>query len=306
LNITKSLRTRSTTRHLRSLGSVGAIAGLLMMQAGCAEEAVDGSALGLRSNSQALTSIQLDSVNGTYGDDCINRTGGWSLDLGGGAPFDFPLLSVVLEDTGCALTMTSLHTVDGGIIPADPAIGLTASYQGAPSSFEDPIEFYGNAKLSSVAFASNFVLTVLYSDDPNLGTGSNTSSFSVVQASATAQSVDAPDYLLNVDGIQLLTDADDVVVSQSGSASLSSQLRTGERYVIADLAGLDTYAEMDDAYIAGTDAALITTIPVVNFGMLNDDLTTSQTRSLILAHIEEGVHSYQTFEITFHKAVVNP
>jgi hypothetical protein len=186
-----------------------------------------------------------------------------------------------------------------------PPIALTTSYQAAPSSFGSPIAFYANAKLDSVSFANEIVLTVVYSDDSSLATRSNTANFAVVVSTATAQSGRAPDYTLDVSGLSLLTDVNDVVVSAAGSASLSAGSVTGQKYVVVNehaLSTLDTYAKLNAAFLAGTAAPLTTTIPVAAFTLVADDLTTSQIRTLIIANTTQGVASYQAFAITFVKA----
>ena len=109
-----------------------------------------------------------------------------------------------------------------GIIAATPAILLTTSYQATPSAFVGTVDFYANAKLSAVTFAGNFVLTIPFSDDPKLATADNFARFSVVVATVTAAAVPAPDYTLDVNGLLVLTDIDDVVQSVSGTAGLTA------------------------------------------------------------------------------------
>jgi hypothetical protein len=294
-------------RTYSSLGSIGALAAALLMQTACMTEATSpGSrAVVVDRTTQALTSGQLESVNGTYMS-CSHRVDGsaWSIGIGNGGTLDNAELSVILNDTNCVLTMTSLHT-SAGVIDAVPAIVLTTSYQSAPSAFGNPVEFYANAKLDSVSFANEVVLTLVYSDDSSLATRSSTAGFAVVSSTATAQSVAAPDYALDVSGLALLTDVNDVVVSAIGSAALTSGSVTGQTYVVVDensMSTLDTYAELDAAYLAGTAAALTATIPAMAFTLAGDDLTTSQIRTLIIANTSHGVASYQALAITFIKA----
>jgi hypothetical protein len=288
--------------HTNSLASLSTIiAALCIVQPGCNQDIAEGSAEAINQTTQALTAGEIESVNGTYGAGCTDRTGDWSVAIGVAAVLDNPELSVVLNDSGCVLTMTELHTT-AGIIAADPPIDLDNSYATAASSFADPVEFYANAKLSSVLFASDFSITVLYSDDASLATDSNTASFAVVESTATAENVPAPDYSLSVEGISLTTDAADVVQSATGNASLTEGDVVGQRYVLVQGSGLDTYAEIDEAYIAGTDAAITASIAASAFELVGDDLTTPQVQTLILANIADGVRSYQVFAITFNPA----
>lgn len=124
----------------------------------------------------------------------------------------------------------------------------------------------------------------------------------VVMCTATAASVPAPDYRLDTSGLLLLTDADDVVQSATGAATLTAGLVTGQRYVVASAAGLNTHAALDGAYLAGADAPLTASLPAAVFALVGIDLTGSQVRTLIIANLAAGVRSYQAFEITFHPA----
>jgi hypothetical protein len=293
-------------RNLRSLGSIGALSGALLLQPACAsDDAAHGSTRLVNRTTQALLSGDLLSVNGTYAG-CSHRADGWSLEIAAMATLDHPELSVLLKDVDCVLTMTELNTT-AGLIVADPPIVLDASYELTASSFVDPVEFYANAQLDSVAFATDFVLTIIYSDDSNFAVDDNTAGFAVVESSVTAESIPAPDYGLDVAGLDLLTDVDDVVDSVTGTASLSLGLDmvTGQNFVVVDASGLVTYAAIDAAYLAGA----ITALPALSIAaaafssLVGDVLTTPQTRTLIIANVVEGVASYQVFEITFNGAL---
>jgi hypothetical protein len=294
-------------RTSSSLGSIGAMAAALLIQTACMTEETGpgGRAVLVDRTTQALTSGQLESVNGTY-TSCSHRVdaSAWSIEIANGGTLDNAELSVILNDTNCVLTMTSLHTT-AGVIAAVPPIVLTTSYQTMPSAFGSPVEFYANAKLDSVSFANDVVLTLVYSDDSSLATRSSTAGFAVVSSTATAQSVAAPNYALDVSGLALLTDVNDVVVSAIGSGALTSGSVTGQTYVVVDenaMSTLDTYAELNAAFLAGTPAAVTATIPAMAFTLVGDDLTTTQIRTLIIANKSNGVASYQALAISFIKA----
>jgi hypothetical protein len=131
----------------------------------------------------------------------------------------------------------------------------------------------------------------------------NMTNLDVIEASATAWSVDAPDYTLDPAGLTVLTDVDGVVQSAMGSAALGAGLVTGQRYVVVDAAGLDTYVELDDAFVSATDVAITPSIPAAAFTLVESDLSLSQVRTLIVANISNDVRSYQAFEVTFHAAL---
>ncbi len=286
-----------------SLSTIGALVCSLFVLPACGgEETVQAEAQAINRMTQALTIGELQSVNGTY-TGCTNRTGAWSLKIASGATLDNPVLSVLLNDAACVLSMTELHTT-AGIIAADPGpLLLTTSYTPTPPSFGLPIEFYANARLSAVDFAGDFVLSILYSDNPRVASASNTASFQeVVQASATAEAVPAPDYTIDVAGFFLVTDVNNIVQSATGGATLIDGTVLGQTYVVVNAQGLSTYAELDAAYRGGTPAAVTSTIAAGNFALVGSDLTATQVRTLIIANISSGVASYQAFAITFNPA----
>jgi hypothetical protein len=161
-------------RHAVHLGSLVAIAGACLTQSGCQDEdAAQGSARSICKTTYPLDSQELVSITGTYGTGCRNRSGTWSLAFTDSAVLDHPELSVMKNDVDCYLTLTALSTTHG-LMEAMPTILLAASYQATPSVFGSPVDFYANAKLSSDLFAADFVVTILYSDAPNLAIGDNT------------------------------------------------------------------------------------------------------------------------------------
>lgn len=293
--------TRATAKHL---GVVGLLTAALLTISSCSsgDESVRGGAIAVDQTTQALLIGDLESANGSYGALCSHRTGAWSVEIKAGAILDHPPLSVLLNDTSCVLTLTSLRTTLGGNMAATPALVLTSSFQIAASTFGVPVEFYANARLSAVTFASDFVLHVLFSDDPNLATASNTAEFIVVVATATAGAVAAPDYTLNAAGLLVRTDVNNVVQTVTGTADLTAGTVVGQTYVVVDAAGLNTYAAIDAAYHAGTIKALVLAIPADDFTLVGKDLTVPEVRTLIIANTQDGFTSYQAFEITFNPA----
>lgn len=293
-------------RMYRNICSMGALV-CAMLLPGCREDrVVQGTVDAVDMRDGMLFSSSLKSINGSYGDDCTNRSGNWSLKVDPMATLDNAELSVVLGDDACVLTLTSLHTTDG-VLAASPSMALTTSYKMTPSEFDDPVLFYGNAKLSSVSFDADFTLTLLYSDDPSKVTGDNTAEFEVVESGVAGDAVGVPDYTIDTSSLHLLTDFDQVVVSASGSIGITAGMVTGETYVVADASGLSTYDDIDTAYLAGTPAALGASVAAAAFDLVGEDLDAAAVkRTLIIARTENGVTSYQAFEITFHEATVNP
>lgn len=288
------------TRKLSLLFTAASLGALTLLAACQGSNEVLGS-VDVDLRSETLLQADLESANGTYGAGCTNRTGSWSVEIAAGATLDHDELSVVKNNAACVLTLTELRTSDGAIA-ADPSISLTTSYKVAASAFDDL--FYANARLSSVSFAADFTLTILYADDPDSATDDNTAKFDVVESSAMGDSVTVPDYAIEPDDLDVIVDEDQIVQAASGGVTLTAGAQTGQTFVVADAAGLDTYAELDAAYLAGTPAAIGASIPASAFTLVAEDLDDLPIRTLILANIENGVASYQSFEITFHPAVV--
>jgi hypothetical protein len=216
-------------------------------------------------------------------------------------------LSVVLNDTDCVLTLDSVTMSDDLLTPhtATPTITLGTGYADAASGFGDPMWFYGNARLSAITFADDFVLTFLFSDDPGLAGDDDEATFDVVGSSATAEEVPAPDYTIDASLIAVTADANNIVQTATGSAELTAGLVTGDTYVVVEASGLYAYAAIDAAYLGVTAATTFALeIPAADFTLVGTDLTDSQVRTLIIANIDSGVRSYQAFEITFNPVAV--
>jgi hypothetical protein len=296
-----------TKLHPRARGSIGPIAilgTLLSLLPACtSEDVAHGRAVSIDRTTAALLVADLESVDGTY-TNCARRMGSWSLEIEPGATLtNLDPLSVVLNDTDCELSLTALRTTADTLL-ADPAIALDTTYEAVASSFDVPVAFYANARLSAGTFAADFVLTILYSDDSSFALASNTATVAVSEATAIGTPVDAPDYTLDMTTLIVAADIDDVVASVTGSAGLTDGDVTGQRYVVLDVADLDnaSYDLVDAAFIAGTDAAIAATIPASDFmSLVGADLGTApEVRTLILANTVSGVAAYQVFTITFN------
>jgi hypothetical protein len=298
--------------QFRSLGSMGAVACALLMQTACASEdgdTVSGRVVVVDPTSQALTLGGLVAVDGIY-TGCSGRADNdpWSIAITGGAAgsLNHPALTVILNDTACALTLTDLVTdaPTDDTRPASTPIPLGETYvTNAVASFGSPILFYANALITPADFSGDFVLTILFSDDPSLNTADAQASFAVATSTATAMGVPAPNTTLDFSSFVLMTDFNDVVTSATGTVGLTPGSQLGQTYVLLETSGLMTYADIDAAFLAGSPAAVPATIAAADFMLVGDDLTgTPQVRTLIIANTESGVASYQVFEISFTEA----
>jgi hypothetical protein len=188
---------------------------------------------------------------------------------------------------------------------ASPSFALTGAYQASPSVFNSN-GFYANAKLSATGYGADFVISLLYSDDPSNASGAAVATLQAEVATATAASVPAPNYTISLAGIAIATDVNDVIYSQSGTASLTAGSQVGQTYIVSSASGLTTYAAIDAAYLAGgTPKTIAATIPISDFGLVTNttDLTGNTTvRSIIIANTVSGIRSYERIAVTFNAA----
>jgi hypothetical protein len=291
--------------------AVGASLTTAAVSGGCItpeDQVVTASAETINATSAALGAGTLLWANGTYGAGCVSRSGNWSVRISGSDPMDNAALSVLQNNTACVLTLTGL--VADQAYTASPSINMTTSYQGSASAFAPAsggsLSFYGNAALSASTFASNFVVTILYSDNPNPGTGAVTGGYASVSATSSATSVASPNYTLDLTtgALTVLTDVNYVVQSVSGTANLVQGTITGGGYFVdqGTLPASPTFAQLDTAYTAATKTAMSgsnpQTIPASAFGLSGVDLTTSAVRTIVIQRVVSGVPAYQTFKIT--------
>lgn len=158
----------------RALGRLVAILVVAAGAAACgldatAPDTMDATIEVVDRSTQGLSAGALTAVNGTYGAACKARSGSWSLRVSGTDALAHDPLSVVQNDAACALTVTELVTASTTQALA-PAITLGSEYQATGSAVGSGAgAFYANAKLAPVGFPSAFVVTVLTSDAPNVG-----------------------------------------------------------------------------------------------------------------------------------------
>lgn len=256
----------------------------------------------------ALTSGSVTAVNGTY-TGCEGRSGAWSVRVSGAGALDHDELTVIKGDTNCQLAVTELVTSETFV--ATPPMALGTSYVGTASAFRPAagidVAFYANAKLDSASFDSDFQLSIVHSDDPNLSGGQEISAtLATVEASVIATVVGAPDYALSFTGgspLTLQTDVNKVVTSASGQGVMLDGARTGSGYVVDSTLGANpSYAAVALAYNLGSVTAIggaNPAIPVAKFGLVGQNLSTPAVRTVIVSRTVLGVLAYQVFRVTF-------
>jgi hypothetical protein len=294
-------------------GSLLALAVCALATSACDVDKVTGRAELFDRTSAALTADAVLAIKGTYGSGCTNRTGAWAVALN---DYHFAgnetQLSVVAADVGCALSVTEVKTsASDGFKPATPFL-LTAAYRAEGVAFMSngtgTTQFYANFRLQpDLAFNSDFVLQMVYSDNLRQVDLSTNSGFAVEIATATAVLVPAPNATLSLSAIDIKVDAKNVVKTATGNATLTQGTIVGESYVIDDTLGsAPTYAAVDAAFnnVARTRVVLAgatQSIPVAELKLVGVDLTAPKKRSLIVANIDTGVKSYEIFQITINK-----
>lgn len=296
-----------SVRAFVCLSSLLAIAGssfACSVQSG--EESVQPRVETINRTHQALSTGALKWVNGTYGEGCTNRSGAWSAHIGADtSDMTNTALSVVKNDTGCVLTVTDLEA--DALYTGSRPIDLTASYALTASAFANgagPIAFYGNAELGSVDYASDFTMTILFSDDLADASDSKGSSYASQTSTVSESQVVAPAYTTDFTDMQIQTDSNAYVQSTSGSAALNLAMgaRSGEKYVITSDQSLgSSFAAIDSAYGgAGTPATLGASIDASEFGLDGGSVHLPAVRNLIISHTESGVAAYEVIRVTFN------
>ncbi|MBX3230926.1 MAG: hypothetical protein KIT84_36315 [Labilithrix sp.] len=262
--------------------------------------------------SSALVAAEITSINGTYGSACADHTDGdpWSASPNGGS-LAHPELYVIKNNATCRLTVTEV-VVGSTVYGAGPAIELAQSYAEEASAFkddvEDPVDFYGNARIDSLAFSADFTIDVIVSDDPNTSiSGSKQGTFATQSSTVVVGNVDAPNDTVDLSAFALTTDIDDVVAEVSGFATLNVGSRPGDDYAIhhGQLSGAASPETIADAYDAATKKGEVEDglqIAAADFALGGEDLTSGPARrTLIVRATAEGVTSYQLIVLSFSK-----
>lgn len=260
----------------------------------------------------ALSAASVAAVNGTYGSTCSGRNAdgseSWTVDLENPSNTN---LSVRKNDADCVLTIVSL-TAGSDTFGGTPAIALDAAnaYKESASSFaiaNGPLAFYGNAKISSLAFASDFTITVLVSDDPSASdSGDKGAEYATQSATAESNAVPAPSYSISYSGFTVIKDVDNVVQSVTGAAQLTAGGVAGQDYAIHEgwLDGASSFAEVDAAFAAAAKKGALSSLdglalPAADFALVGLDLDAGPKRTVIIKNTMDGVASYQLLAVTF-------
>ena len=284
-----------------------------LVLSGCGSELAPGSASVLDRTSKPLSLGSVLELNGSYDPACLQRGGqSWSLGLNDFQSLTHAPLSVVLSDAGCTLYVTSfrLGTLEASQLYMPPsALQLTDSFFAMGVAFRAepmaPVAFYANLRiLPDVSFQGPFTVQAVYSEDVQATSVQlSPTAFSSVSAQLTAGGVPAPDYVASFADLAFQVDAQAVVQSVSGFATLGPQNVMGQSYVVdtGQLSANPTYGELDAAYLSGAPMPLSGggMIPAEAFALAGQSLATPVVRNLIVVNEAAGTRSYQLIRITF-------
>jgi hypothetical protein len=283
------------------------------MLAGCGEQTVRPTVSFVDRTTKALGLGSFLEVNGDYGANCTNRSGSWSVGLGSFTnPTNQPL-TVVKNDTSCTLSASSVRigsALSNSLYSPASSFALGTLFAGSGSPFAamtgDPVAFYGNLRVTpDLSFNTDFVIDMVYSEDPNLVSASKLANYAVQSATASAGAVSPPDYSLDMTGVSLQVDANKIVQSASGNATLGDMATFGQFYVESDndLGATPSYAAVDAEFQAGMANAISGSNPMVAASLFNlggANLTGGLLRTLIVSNDVSGTRSYEVFRITFN------
>lgn len=284
----------------------------VLSSAGCAADGSDGPDLVspnvevIDRSTQALSAGVLQWVNGTYSSCATHADGSvWSARISGSTTMDHAAVSVVKNNSACRLVITELmadQLYSAPLLPVDKTFAILTDYQNAASPFldgSDALAFYGNAKISSLAYTSSPTITILFSDDPAAATGKTNATYATVTSTASESQVVAPDYAATFPGLSITSDFADRVVTESGNVSIASTLQAGQLYVIADGSSIvdGTFEEIDGVFSGGSQVAIAATIAIGSFLTVGDLLPVEKV--LIIANTVDGVPAYEVIRITF-------
>jgi hypothetical protein len=232
----------------------------------------------------------------------FSRSGHWSLAAGGGPNKSaYPELSVLKNDKGCTRSLERL--LADQTYEADQPVTLGADFSAEPAAFAPVVDgkrgstkFYANAKISGEGFTAAFALTFVYSDDPNLADVKGVTTDAFVHGTGSLTAVAAPDYTLVLDELSVVQDGTKID-STSGKVVLKSGKHTGETFVVV-YGLLDSNVEtIKAAYMKGKIHDLADAFDGALLGLAGASLPAQ--RSVIIAHQQDGVASYQVVRISF-------
>lgn len=303
------------SRSFRNLFATSLFALALAPAAGCEGTAVTvgGAGEAFNRSGQLLSIGNVIEINGSYGAECLNHSGQWSVATTSLSAPTYSLLDVVRANSACTLTLDSLRIgaseSTAALYIADSPIALGNSFRPVGSAFRmnaaGAVALFANARVQpDMSFNSNFMVQTIFSADSGAVSANVSANFEVVSSTAVANGVPAPDYGADVTGINLQVDATYQVTAAAGAVMLSDMLQPGESFVIStmDFGVAPAYGDVAMAFDAGAAVAITgpnQSIPAAAFSLVGESLASPLLRSIILMHEDSGVRSYEVVAIRF-------
>ena len=306
-------RLRSSALMFTALASIASAGALSTGSTGCAASNDDGFVRGraeiINTTRSALSDADVASMTleGTYGADCDGRSANGT-DIWSSAD-----LAVRKNDSNCILTITALVVGSTSYATGDAHIVLDTSNAFEPSALEYKVDgvgntmFRGNAKISSLGFASDFTITLLTSDDSAASDGGTKSAgFAMHSETLDAQNVPPPSYSADFSSLSITKDVQNVV--PTGGVTGYVQLTPGgsaDRFkVVEGAVDSSSFAAVDTAFAGGALLSGLTDnqLPASEFAALEtDDLDDQPVWSIIIRNLDtdSNVYSYQIIYVTF-------
>lgn len=308
-----SNRLRSSALMFTAAATIASASALTAGSTGCSAPDDDGFVHGraeiINQARSALSDADVAAMTlaGTYGGNCDGHTGDGS-DVWTSAD-----LAVRKNDSNCVLTITGI--VVGGTTYATGGTNIVLDTENAfenaalayKVSGSGNMMFRGNAKISSLGFASNFTITLLTSDDSTTAdAGTRSAGYAMHTETLEASNVSPPTYSASFTDLIISKDANNVV--PTGGVSGFAQLTPGgsaDRFkVVEGAVDASSFSTVDTAFAGGELLSGLTSnqLPAAQFAALEgDDLTNGQVWSIILRNLDSAsnVYSYQIIYVTF-------
>jgi hypothetical protein len=257
------------------------------------------------------SSVQIVELNGFY-QGCVDRDGPWSVAVtGSDIQLDNPPLMVVQDDVGCQLVATEVRADQlyeaAGPLPVNGGPSQSSSFTPlASDGGAAQVAFYASGFNTDPSFGTDFTLILFYSPGPNQTSTGTGATYTTNSAGLQALQAPAPDYTVDLSQMVIQTDANQMVVSASGPASLSLGGFPGSGYVIDDgtLPANPTFGQVDALYTSQPPMQLQWNgfaIDATALSLASNQLPV--VRNIVIAGgWIGGVRSYQVISIIFEPA----
>jgi hypothetical protein len=268
--------------------------------------------LGQSTSAFMARSQTVSYVNGVYGPSCSGHSNGdpWSAGVNGQTSFPNPAIAVEAGNSSCELSVTEVVS-NGEAYLGDHPITLDLSYAGASAAYKNdpsnPIGFFANAKIDSLAFQTDFTISLLVSNRPMDASDSQQAALASDTGTVSADDVLPPDYGIDLTSITTQTDSNGIIVNAGGYAQLSANDVPGPYGAIieGELTSDATLEEIESAFNAGSpfNVGDLTNlqIPVSQFDLVGEDVSSGPAvRTVILLNRQAGVDSFQLVVLRFY------